>query len=273
MKPSPDWTHQEYLKNQYKDASNFNARLTLHARFSRNKRGWFPWLFDHLDLKPESRILELACGTGELWRTNMERVPPTWEVTLSDLSPGMLAQAQANLVNASHPFAYENIDIQSIPFEDGRFDAVIANHMLYYVPDKHRAFSEVVRVLKEGGRFFASTVGKNHLKEMDELVGKFLKSKTSLSNEEVNSFMLENGPKQLRPYLTKIQLFRYKDSLVVNEAEPLAAYILSGRYHPLLEKRREAFLEFLRQKILTGGAIHIKKDSGLITGIKKVSRG
>jgi ubiquinone/menaquinone biosynthesis C-methylase UbiE len=263
------WTDQEYLKDQYKDATNFYARFNLHARFSTNKQGWFPWLFKHMETGPECRLLELACGTGELWKANLLHIPPAWEITLSDLSPGMLAQAQANLANASHPFAYENIDIQSIPYEDARFDSVIANHMLYYVPDKPRAFTEVVRVLKEGGRFFTSTVGKNHLKEMDELVGEFLKRTTRATNEEVNSFMLENGPRLLKPFFAKIQVFRYRDNLLVTEATPLAAYILSGRYRPLLENRREAFLEFLECKIQARGAIHITKDSGLIIATKK----
>jgi ubiquinone/menaquinone biosynthesis C-methylase UbiE len=266
------WTDQEYLlKDQYKDASNLYSRLNLHARFSTNKHGWFPWLFDHLELAPECRLLEIACGTGELWRANMKRIPPGWEITLSDLSPGMLAQTQANLANAPRHFAYEHIDIQSIPYENARFDAVVANHMLYYVPDKPRAFSEVERVLKEGGRFFTSTVGAIHLMELDELVGEFLQKKTSISNEEVNSFMLENGAEQLTPFFSEVQLHRYEDSLLVNETAPLAAYILSGRYKPLLVDRSEDFLQFIDRKIQTRGAIHITKDSGLLTGIKKES--
>jgi ubiquinone/menaquinone biosynthesis C-methylase UbiE len=264
------WTDREYLlKDQYKDASNFYSRFNLHTRFSMNKHGWFPWLFDHLELAPECRLLEIACGTGELWRANMKRIPRGWDITLSDFSPGMLAQTQANLSNAYRHFAYEHIDIQSIPYENAHFDAVIANHMLYYVPDKLKAFSEVRRVLKEGGMFFTSTVGATHLKELDELVGDFLQRKTSVSNEEVNSFMLENGTGQLEQYFSEVQIHRYEDSLVVNEAAPLAAYMLSGRYKPLLADRSEDFLQFLDRKIQTQGAIHITKDSGLLTGINK----
>jgi ubiquinone/menaquinone biosynthesis C-methylase UbiE len=264
------WTDQDYLlKDQYKDATNFNARFNLHALFSTNKIGWFPWLFDHLDLPPECRLLELACGTGELWLANLRRIPPGWNITLSDFSPGMLEQARKNLADAPRYFAYERIDIQSIPFEDANFDAVIANHMLYYVPDKSGALSEVRRVLKAGGRFFTSTVGISHLQEMDELVEQFFRRKKFQSNKETNSFTLENGREQLSPFFEEIHLYRYKDNLVVNEAAPLLAYLLSGRVKELLKTRSEDFLQFLAQKIQAQGAIRITKDSGLFWANKR----
>ena len=59
------------------------------------------------------------------------------------------------------------MDAQSISYEDEIFDAVIANHMLYHVPDRMKAIAEIKRVLKWGGRFIATTVGSHHLKEMN----------------------------------------------------------------------------------------------------------
>ncbi len=55
---------------------------------------------------------------------------------------------------------FKEIDAQSIPFEDETFDAVIANHMLYHVPDRPKAIAEIKRVLKPGGRLIATTIGK-----------------------------------------------------------------------------------------------------------------
>jgi SAM-dependent methyltransferase len=185
----------------------------------------------------------------------------------------MLAQTLKNLANAPRHFTYDCIDIQSIPYGDNCFDAVIANHMLYYVPDKPRALSEVKRVLKPGGRFITSTVGKSHLQEMDQLVGQFFHKETSRSNDEVNSFMLENGLEQLTFFFDEIHLYRYADGLIVDEASPLVAYMLSGRYKTLLEDRRREFLRFIDQKIRTHGAIHINKDSGLFTAVKKDFKG
>lgn len=165
---------QQYLlSEQYQDASNLNARIQLHDRFRTNKYGWCRWVFDQLNLSPETRVLELGCGTGRSWCENLNRVPRGWDITLSDLSLGMLQEAQRNLRGSQRHFEFEVIDAQAIPFEDESFDAVVANHVLYHVPDRTKAFSEIRRVLRPGGRFYASTVGQAHLRELYELVRRF----------------------------------------------------------------------------------------------------
>ena len=45
------------LKNQYKNASNISARIQLHSLFSQNRQGWFPWIFEQLQLKNNMSIL------------------------------------------------------------------------------------------------------------------------------------------------------------------------------------------------------------------------
>src|SRR5664279_3735129 len=85
-------TDQHYLKTeQYKDASNLNARIEIHKRFSTNPRGWNAWVFDTLETLPaQARVLELGCGPAYLWAANAGRIPAGWDITLSDLSGGRL---------------------------------------------------------------------------------------------------------------------------------------------------------------------------------------
>jgi ubiquinone/menaquinone biosynthesis C-methylase UbiE len=150
--PVPALNDRDYLKKQYKDSSNLDARIRLHQRFSVNKYGWHPWVFDHFDLPPACQILELGCGPGSLWLDNRTRIPPGWEITLSDFSTGMLEDARRNL-DPQCQFKYKVIDAQSIPCENGYFDAVIANHMLYHVSNRPAALAEIRRVLKPAGHF------------------------------------------------------------------------------------------------------------------------
>ena len=88
--PHAKMTDRHYLEKQYKDASNVDVRISLHQRFSVNKVGWHPWVFDHFELPHRCRILELGCGPGYLWLDNLDRIPTGWEITLSDFSAGML---------------------------------------------------------------------------------------------------------------------------------------------------------------------------------------
>src|SRR5262249_54443187 len=134
---TPD-TH--YLKNeQYKDSSKLQARARLHADYNRNKYGWFEWLFHLYQIPATGKILELGAGAGWLWLKNAHRIPAGWDITLSDFSAGMVEEQRKALATIPHPFKFEEIDIQSIPYPDNTFDTVIANHMLYHVPDRAKA--------------------------------------------------------------------------------------------------------------------------------------
>jgi ubiquinone/menaquinone biosynthesis C-methylase UbiE len=252
------------LARQYHNGSNLEARIALHARFSTNTYGWYAWLFDHLHLPPRSRILELGCGTGRFWLANVDRIPEGWDVTLSDFSPGMLREAQQTLRDGRRPFAFAVVDAQAIPYEDECFDGVIANHMLYHVPDRPKAFAEIRRVLRPGGRLYAATNGQAHLRELND----FLPERTSDFGREYG-FHLENGRDQMAPWFSTIALHRYDDALIVTEAEPLIAFLLSTRIASTLDDdARAELVGRVEQELAAHGAIHITKDSGLFEAWK-----
>ena len=259
------FTDQEYLRSeQYRDASNLNARIQLHARFSTNKKGWHPWVFEQFDFSPQCRILELGCGPADLWRENLHRIPEGWDLTLSDFSMGMVQQARHNLSTSGRRFTFDVVDAQAIPYGDRIFDGVIANHMLFHVPDIQKALSEIQRVLRPGGRFYATTVGKTHMWELRELLGRFVPERGCTDQAFLRSFVLENGLDHLAPWFSHATLRRYEDGLVITEAGPLIAYVRSMIGGPLLSGDRLAeFTEYVEEQLALHGAIHVTKDSGL----------
>ncbi|HEX8982336.1 MAG TPA: class I SAM-dependent methyltransferase [Ktedonobacterales bacterium] len=187
----PDKQHLATV--QYRDASNLNARASLHARFGANEHPWFRWLFDQFArLTPNNAaVLEVGAGPGALWRDNLDRTPAGWKVTLTDLSEGMVDEERRAI---SHPaFTCTTADVESLPFDDNTVDVVIANHMLYHVPDRPKALSEVRRVLRPGGAFIAATTGEHNMREMSELLLAVAPDKASahLRNEVFYAFTLE----------------------------------------------------------------------------------
>ena len=271
------FTDPQYLKTeQYRNSSNLDARVELHRRFSTNPYGWFPWIFDTLETLPSpARVLELGSGPGYMWKECVDRIPAGWNITLSDLSDGMIDAAWRNLVVTSRAFKFEQIDAQSIPYPDGTFDIVIANHMLFHVPDRSKALAEIRRVLqnpdpvlgKSGGYLIATTVGNAHLAEIIQWL------KQVSPNTEFapfgNPFTLDNGLEQLEPFFSQIEIKRYDNDLRVTEIEPLMAYVRSTyrakelSVSELTELRRE-FEDILSQK----GEIFITKESGLFQAVK-----
>ena len=264
------FTDPQYLKSdQYKDSSNLDARVEIHKRFSTNSYGWMNWVFDHLLVLPaDAKILELGCGPGYLWKENAARIPAAWDITLSDLSAGMIDSAWRNLVVTGRNYKFKEIDAQSIPYPDGTFDLVIANHMLYHVPDRPQALTEIRRVLKDDGRLMAATVGETHLKEM----GAWIK-RASIEPRQgkfTQPFTLENGGEQLRAFFSNVTMDRYEDNLKVTEVAPLLEYIRSmiSAEHLSAEEMTKLESEF-RAMLAKDGEIFITKDSGLFEARKK----
>jgi len=258
-------TDQTYLATeQYKDASNLDARAGLHERFSVNPYRWHRWVFDQFDLGPalRSRILEVGCGPTYLWRENAERVPAGWEIILTDFSPGMARQAREHLRDARPPFRFGVADAQELPFPDAQFDAVVANHMLYHVPDRAKALAEIRRVLKPGGRFYAATNGRGHLRELKELAARFAPDAGLLTSLPPDFFCLEDGQDELAGWFSQVAVHRYEDALVVTEAGPLVAYIQSS-ITAARSGLDDALAAFVEREIADRGAIRITKDPGL----------
>jgi SAM-dependent methyltransferase len=225
----PQMNDCHYVIGQYRTASNLQARIALHQRFSTNPYGWLRWVFDQFRLPLQCRLVELGGGTGDLWVDNQSRIPRGWAITLSDASMGMVSHARQRLRSPAVSLTFAVVDAQALPFATASMDAVIANHMLYHVPDQPRALAEIQRVLKPGGRLYASTVGQRHLAEMAELVERFDARLASWKGPSVFSFTLENGADLLGAWFQGVALARYEDGLVVTEAAPLVDYLLSGR--------------------------------------------
>ena len=269
---------RDYLqKNQYRDSSNLDARANLHRKFSTAKVRWQPWVFDWLALESGMRVLECGCGPGWLWRENLDRIPTGCQMTLTDLSSGMVAEAEEALADSEHAFMFKTVDIQALDFADDSFDVIVANHMLYHVPDLALGLSELHRVLKPNGRLIAATNGLNHMVELPTLIPDSLKKlsgSTLVRGESIQlPFRLENGRSLLDPYFGTIDLHLYKDGLHITEVEPLLAYAFSmirpGK--DVVETVVAELREEWSAKMAAEGAIDISKHSGVFVATNPTS--
>jgi ubiquinone/menaquinone biosynthesis C-methylase UbiE len=261
MATTPSSDSARLLREQYKDGSNLSARVRLHQRFSTNRYGLTRWMLDQFQLPNNATVLELGCGTGILWRGSVE-VPPGWRVILTDMSAGMLNETRGSLSRLGRSFSYMQADAQAIPFRDASFDGVIANHMLYHVPDIPRALDEVRRVLKPGGFCYAATMGLASMREMNDLAARFFS--IPRMTEAATRFGLESGEPYMRGAFSDVKLERYSDSLVITEAEPLMDYICSMSVRSkITDEQIGALRAHVENEIATHGEIRMTKDTGL----------
>lgn len=246
---------------QYKNAKNLNDRISLHEKYSTNKQGWFNWLFNQIDFSKVNRLLELGCGNSKLWQENRIDLRNR-EIFLSDISEGMVEEVRNKL---GTDFNCIVADAEKIPFKDEYFDSIIANHVLFYLNDLNLGLKEIDRVLKSDGILYCSTYGKNHMKEITEIVQNF-DSRINLSNHSLyDIFGLENGESILKEYFFNIQRMDYKDSLEITESKPLIDYIMSchGNQNEILGPRLNEFKEYIEELLENNGKIVVTKQAGL----------
>ena len=122
------------VKNQFSNDKNLAMRINFYKKYTTNKYKFADWLFDKYVFKENMKILELGCGNGNHWEGKIDTIPNGCSLVLSDFSEGMLDLVREKF-STNKNVSIKQIDIQEIPFEDETFDVVIANHMLFHVPD------------------------------------------------------------------------------------------------------------------------------------------
>ncbi|MCF0106412.1 MAG: methyltransferase domain-containing protein [Holdemanella sp.] len=247
------------LIENYKNASNLNARIALHENYSTNPIGWYAWIASNVNWKGLNRVLEVGCGNGKLWdsvKVNLRHR----EIFLSDNSQGMVEYIRKKL---GKDFNCLVCHCEQIPFKDAYFDGIFANHVLFY-SDLSKSLQEISRVLKPDGVLYATTYGKDHMKEITEIVHGFDQNIQLSSHALYDIFGLENGMDVLSPYFSNIERREYEDALLVDKAKPIVDYILSchGNQNEILMARYDMFYAYI-ESLLEKGPIKITKQACL----------
>jgi ubiquinone/menaquinone biosynthesis C-methylase UbiE len=100
------------------------------------------------------RVIELGCGPG-FYSRNLAQRFSNITVTGVDRSERQLLWArQRTEASSIHNCSFERVNVLSLPFPDGSFDALIASRMFTILSEQRRAVEEMFRVLKTGGRCF-----------------------------------------------------------------------------------------------------------------------
>jgi SAM-dependent methyltransferase len=216
------------VRAQYASDTFLRIRQQTHEQYTVPKVDFPEWALSRLPWRGDEQILDVGSGMGTYYEHVRARGSNVAYYAV-DQSPGMLRQ---------HPAAGKVTvgDAQALPFLDGTFDLVMANHMLYHVPDIDRAILEVQRVLKPDGVFLAAT---NSVQSMPEFHALFRRGMLLLStpgqvyNQQPlpvqADFALENGTRILARHFYAVVRFDLPSTLVFPSIDPVMAYLESTR--------------------------------------------
>ena len=101
-----------------------------------------------IPLQPGMKVLDAACGTGNLAVLAARRGCTTSGL---DIAANLIAQARDRARLESLPVEYTEGDAEAMPYPDGAFDAVVSMYGVMFAPRPERVVGELCRVIKPGG--------------------------------------------------------------------------------------------------------------------------
>jgi SAM-dependent methyltransferase len=264
----------EYLRErQYKDPRNLNTRIALHAKYTKADEPWYAWLARRIAWPENGDVLEVGCGSGALWE-NIAPLLPSLRLTLTDLSEGMVAAATAAvaLLPQCELAEARTCDARDLPFEDGAFDAVVANHMMYHVPDPRLAAAQFARVLRPGGALMAATNGPRHLGAIGDISRQVLGwSPFEFTDRR---FGLSSGEEILRTAFGSVAWSLHPSTMVCTEPADVVAFLESSAAGQEASPERRAVLRDAVEARFAqeGGQMTVRVEAGCFVARDPVHR-
>jgi len=201
-KNTKDWKNiwDEKSKTFEDYEKTFESRLARELEWERLLKGY---LLENKDAK----ILDAGGGTA---RITLPLAKLGYQVTLLDLSPGMLAVAKEKLQKEGLLGRVEikEADLVSLPFPDENFALVICLHGAFSYLDSSKAAKELTRVMKKGGRIIVDALNRywavgHELNKNPELALKLLKSEVDYAYDRHGDWMRAFSPKELKGLFKK----------------------------------------------------------------------
>jgi ubiquinone/menaquinone biosynthesis C-methylase UbiE len=214
----------QQTKEQYASSKNLETRMSIY-QYSIDAKTFSKWLTEQIIPDNNVKILELGCGTGDLWK-DLKDSFHNCEILLSDFSEGMLEKSKENL--GENAFTYEIIDFDNIPYPDKTFDIIISNHNLYHALDLNKVLGEISRVVKDNGVFYSTTNSIEHLASLRELID-ITDDRIWPNSVLASTFGAETGIEILSNYFQYTDQRFYQNELRIKDFASIINYFMSVR--------------------------------------------
>lgn len=256
---------QSYVQSQYGTDENLSIRIRTHELYSETNVDFAAWVLDSISWQGDEVVVDVGCGSGGYIDAARQRARAYFA---GDLSLGMLQSLDGRGVPRL------NLDAQELPLRRETADVILANHMLYHVPDIPRALREFRRVLRPGGLLLAATNSGSNMAELAALgreAANELNVPGQLDMAPDLTFTLETGAQFLQAQFTHVERRNLPGALVFPEPQPVIDYVgtLYERFERFLPDHvqwqdfAEVLRAILQKKIERDGEFRVNKLAGV----------
>jgi ubiquinone/menaquinone biosynthesis C-methylase UbiE len=203
----PSLNDPELVAREYSDETRLVARRRAWREFLDGESS-DDWTFDAVAERRPHAVLEIGCGWGEL----AERMTRELSADVIAFDP---SQRMAELARDRGVRVFR-ADAQAIPLRHASVDAVVANAVLYHIPDLELALSEIARVLTDEGALVATVFDAGFFGEL--LVGR---------EPPAIPVTVGNAAELLRPHFERIDTRIGRSALAFPDADEVRTYLAS----------------------------------------------
>jgi len=219
----------DLLKDHYRNIENWRVKEQTHERYTQPKVNFVNWTMNRVQWQGDETVLDAGCGPGRYFSYFQQNLPDATYIGL-DYSTSMVSghPAQSRLVRGA---------LDTIPLPDNTFDVVMANHVLYMLPDIELAIQELQRVLKPNGVLVSATNSITTMPQFRELFRRsILLVSTPGTSRSIKPpvglhqrFSLENGSVTLARHFDAVVRHDMPGAFVFSQVDPIMDYLESSR--------------------------------------------
>ena len=163
-------------------------------------------VYNFVPKQPNARILDVGYGNGDMLKRLDEKLDAVfYGIDISEDMKVLATKANARAVATEKMFLSTG-DVENMPYDDGFFDCVYTINTIYFWKDADKAMSEIMRTLKDGGRFICGFYSKAYFDRSDKY--KF-EGETYYTTGELKEFAQKHGLENVKIKVVDEKKFMY----------------------------------------------------------------
>lgn len=237
-----------------------NFRYSLYERYGTSGQRWHEWLFQQLLLGPETRVLDVGCGHGNVWRGSWREIPVGCQITLLDKEMdglqylhGIYLERRRELAEgAAFSFLCEDTEEWECPAE--RYDLILAGHLWNYIREKDGLLRKLHRGLAEGGRLVSTFTSQVSVGDVNRLLEPVLHRRVLEAYEERRRDFVGQMEGLFAGEFARVSRKVFRNGLRIDQAEQLLSYLcnLDGELDSRIRTRESEMRKYLQELIRQG---------------------
>ncbi len=260
----------EEVQSRFGEVWRRDAAGPLFRDYGSNPEGWSPFVYRMINVQPGESIFELDIGNAGLWLDNADKVLPFY-LTMSAMHHNVIDEIKErwNQTKWQNP-----IDVKFCTIPAGEFslppkayDKVLALHIFTRSAEIEATLQTCQRALKDGGSFYTTAIGHDHMKELLDLARELDPQIHFYNMDSLDHFSVETGGALLGKFFENVQWHPYETHIETDDAEAMTEYLWAtySNIQQVLEGRKDRLQKHIEKAVKKKGKLYITENTGIFS--------